>query len=119
VINHAYSAVGEYRVSLNVTKYGLWNTTAATIIVTFVTDLNRNGQVNILDIFIITKAYGSKPGDENWNTIADLNKDNIINILDVFAVAWDFGKTVPPPLPAARASLLGASQSLQIPLVSC
>jgi len=57
------------------------------------TDLNKDGSVNILDIFIIAKAFGSKPGDANWNAIADLNKDNIVKILDVFAVAWDFGKT--------------------------
>jgi hypothetical protein len=93
-ISHAYSEVGKYPVSLNVTRYGLWNTTEKTITVTFATDLNRDKKVNILDIFTISEAYGSKPGDENWNTIADLNKDNVINILDVFAVAWDFGKTV-------------------------
>jgi hypothetical protein len=58
------------------------------------TDLNKDGSVNILDIFIIAKAFGSKPGDPNWNAVADLNKDNVTNILDVFAVARDYGKTV-------------------------
>jgi hypothetical protein len=58
------------------------------------TDLNKDGKVNILDIFIVAQAFGSKPGDQNWNQTADLNKDGSMNILDMFAVAWDFGKTV-------------------------
>jgi hypothetical protein len=57
-------------------------------------DINFDGTVNILDIFIVANAFGSKPGDENWNATADLNKDGTVNILDIFAVAWDFGKTV-------------------------
>ena len=59
-----------------------------------VADLDKNGQINILDIFIVARAYGSKPGDPNWNAVADLNKDNVINILDIFIIAWDYGKTV-------------------------
>jgi hypothetical protein len=64
------------------------------ITVTPLGDLNLDGTVNILDIFIVANAFGSKPEDPNWNSIADLNKDNVVNILDIFAVAWDFGKTV-------------------------
>lgn len=58
------------------------------------TDLNEDGKINILDIFLVAKAFGSILGDGNWNQIADLNKDNVIDILDVFAVAWDFGKSI-------------------------
>ena len=60
----------------------------------YLNDLNGDGTINILDIFPVAMAFGSKPGDENWNQIADLNKDGTVNILDIFAVAWDFGKTV-------------------------
>jgi hypothetical protein len=56
-------------------------------------DVNEDGTVNILDIFLVAKAFNSKPGDENWKAVADLNNDNIINILDVFAIAKEFGKT--------------------------
>jgi len=38
-------------------------------------------------------AFGSKPGDENWNIIADLVKDEVIDIRDVTIVALEFGKT--------------------------
>jgi hypothetical protein len=30
---------------------------------------------NILDIFIVANAFGSKPEDPNWNATADLNED--------------------------------------------
>jgi endoglucanase len=61
---------------------------------TLETDLNKDGTVNILDIFIVTKAFGSKVGDANWSEVADLNNDGIVDILDIFAIARDYGKTV-------------------------
>jgi len=59
-----------------------------------VSDLNRDGIVNILDISIVAMAFGSTPGDTNWNVIADLNNDEIVNILDISTIAKDYGKTV-------------------------
>jgi parallel beta-helix repeat protein len=60
----------------------------------FEADLNKDGAVNILDIFIVATAYGSKPGDPNWNAITDLDNNGAINILDIFIIARDYGKTV-------------------------
>jgi hypothetical protein len=94
-IDHAYGREGRYTVEFNVTDvYGLWNVTSYNVTVTFTADLNRDCTVNILDVFAVAMAFGSKSGDANWNAVADLNKDNVINILDVFAVANDYGKTV-------------------------
>jgi subtilase family serine protease len=56
------------------------------------TDLNADGEVNILDIAIVARAYGTKPGDPKWNPIADQNNDGIINIIDIATVARDYGK---------------------------
>jgi hypothetical protein len=66
------------------------------------TDLNKDGRVNILDIAIVAKAFGShgpdipNPGDppsKNWNATADMDKNGWINIIDVATVARDYGKT--------------------------
>lgn len=54
-------------------------------------DLNFDGSVDILDILIVAKAFGAKPGDPNWNPIADVNKDNIVDIFDLVVVATHFG----------------------------
>jgi hypothetical protein len=62
-------------------------------IMPYSTDLNRDGVVDILDIFIIAQAFGGKPGDYNWNPVSDLNKDGIVDILDIFAMAQEYGKT--------------------------
>lgn len=61
---------------------------------TFGADLNRDETVNILDISIVAMAFGTEPGDEQWNEIADLNNDQIVNVLDISTVAMDFGRTV-------------------------
>ena len=57
-------------------------------------DQNEDGKINILDIFAVAMAFGSKPGDPNWNIEADPDNNGEINILDIFAAAWNFGKTV-------------------------
>jgi hypothetical protein len=58
-----------------------------------VTDLNKDGRVNIQDITIVAVAFGSRPGDADWNAIADLDKNGVVNIVDITMVAKDYGKT--------------------------
>jgi len=57
-------------------------------------DVNGDGMVDIFDVVLIAIAFGSKPGDDNWNAIADLNNDGIVDIFDVVLLAQNFGKTV-------------------------
>jgi hypothetical protein len=56
------------------------------------TDINRDGDVSILDIAIVAKAYGSYPTHHGWNPKADLDGNNKVDILDIAAVAKDYGK---------------------------
>jgi len=56
-------------------------------------DVNRDGTVNILDVLIAVVAFGSQPGDPNWNPDADLDGNWIINILDMVIIGVNFGKT--------------------------
>ena len=56
-------------------------------------DLNDDGIVDIYDVVTMAIAFGSKPGDPNWNANADLVSDNIIDIYDVVTLASNFGKT--------------------------
>jgi len=55
-------------------------------------DINGDGMVNIFDLYLVAKVFGSKFGDENWNAAADLNNDGAINIFDITMVARKFGK---------------------------
>jgi len=46
-------------------------------------DVNRDGLIDILDVELIQEAWGSTPGDPNWNPDADLNQDGIVNMNDM------------------------------------
>jgi parallel beta-helix repeat protein len=54
-------------------------------------DINNDGTVNIIDVAIVARAFGCKPGDSNWNPAADMDINEIINIIDVAKVAKDYG----------------------------
>jgi hypothetical protein len=54
-------------------------------------DLNGDGVVDIRDIAIVSKAFGSEPGDPNWNPIADVNEDGKVDMRDVALVARYYG----------------------------
>jgi hypothetical protein len=56
-------------------------------------DLNGDGLVDVKDIAMVGKAFGSCPSDANWMTQADMNQDSRIDIRDVALIAKNFGKT--------------------------
>jgi hypothetical protein len=58
-------------------------------------DINGDGKVNISDLAIIAKAYGSRPGGVNWNAAADLNLDGKIDIRDMRLAARNYGQHYP------------------------
>ena len=78
------------------TVYASYYQTLATTkfdVVWLLTDIDRNGKVDILDIATAAKAYGSYPGHPRWNPKADLDGNNKIDIIDIAKVAKDYGKT--------------------------
>jgi hypothetical protein len=56
-------------------------------------DINGDGIVDIKDIVLLTKAFGSQPGHPRWNPDADLNNDGKVSIVDLLLVLKNFGKT--------------------------
>jgi basic membrane lipoprotein Med (substrate-binding protein (PBP1-ABC) superfamily) len=60
------------------------------------TDLNFDGKVDIKDIFVMAKAFGSYPGHARWDTMADVTGDNKVDIRDIYNAARSFGKTFTP-----------------------
>ena len=66
--------------------------TVFTIVMLILGDLNGDGIVDIVDVVTCALAFGSKPGDPNWNPVADLNNDGIIDIVDLVIIGIDFGK---------------------------
>jgi hypothetical protein len=59
-------------------------------------DINGDGAVNYYDAILAGTAFGTKPGDPNWNPNADLNCDNFVNYLDVIILGRNFGAVCTP-----------------------
>jgi len=45
-----------------------------------------------MDLYTLAKAYGSEPGDLNWNEKADLNCDNKVDYKDLYILAKHYGQ---------------------------
>jgi hypothetical protein len=58
-------------------------------------DVNGDRYVNIEDVVIVCAAFGSHPGDDNWDQNADLNNDAEINIKDIVLISIHFGAKYP------------------------
>jgi hypothetical protein len=61
---------------------------------TLQSDVNNDGVVNSLDLVCVKEAYGSKPGDANWNASADVNRSLIINASDLHKLGKDYGLSI-------------------------
>jgi len=57
-------------------------------------DINGDDIVDMYDALLAAKAFGSRPGDENWNPNCDLNGDNVIDIFDLLKLAGNFGRRI-------------------------
>jgi len=57
-------------------------------------DLNGDGKVDLIDVFVAVAAFASYPGHERWNPQADINDDGKIDITDIARIASKFGSHV-------------------------
>ncbi|HEY9061037.1 MAG TPA: dockerin type I domain-containing protein [Pseudobacteroides sp.] len=56
-------------------------------------DINKDGSVNMADVVLIAKVFGSIKGDVGFDAKCDLNYDNTINMSDIVKLALKFGYT--------------------------
>jgi peptide/nickel transport system substrate-binding protein len=54
-------------------------------------DTNIDQTVNFKDAIILGAAFGSKPGDLNWDLRADIKRDGVVNYLDAIKLGAFFG----------------------------
>lgn len=62
------------------------------ILIILLGDVKIDCIINIFDLASVGLAYGSQPGDANWNVNADLTGDGLINIFDLATVGLNYGK---------------------------
>jgi hypothetical protein len=53
-------------------------------------DADGSNLIDISDAGIIGSAYGSSPGDTNWDASADINGDGTVNILDLALMGGNY-----------------------------
>ena len=46
-------------------------------------DMDVDGDVDLSDLQLLLAAYGSQPGDANWDAVCDINGDEIVNLSDL------------------------------------
>jgi len=99
-IGHIYTLEGSYFVTLTVTDSGgHQNTTLpqevrVTTAPPLIGDVNGDGKVDIKDLVLLIKAYGSYPGSPKWNPNADINNDNKVDIKDLVLLIKHYGEHV-------------------------
>jgi hypothetical protein len=69
--------------------------TDGTVLVTIAGDLDGDFGVTHVDFVILANAYGSRPGDPNWNPNADLDNNGVIGLTDLVTLAIHYGQHYP------------------------
>ena len=64
-------------------------------------DVNRDGQVSVLDLILISRQLGKRV---SAGSPVDLNSDGVVSILDLILAAQNLGKTTTPAAPAIEAA---------------
>jgi hypothetical protein len=55
-------------------------------------DVNRDRKVSLSDLVLLALAYGSKPGDSNWNLNADIDSNGAVDLPDLTILAQHYGQ---------------------------
>jgi hypothetical protein len=62
------------------------------MVLSLLEDIDRNNEVDFTDINLVRSAYGSFPGDSNWNERADIDKNGSIDFADLNMVRAAYGE---------------------------
>lgn|GEM_PF-1776280 len=84
-LNYTLTAVATIPTGSNTLSNG-------TLAVRLMGDVNGDGRINVKDIALVARAFGSTPTSPNWNPAADLNGDGVVNMKDIAIVARNFGQ---------------------------
>ena len=97
---HNFTQPANYTVTLTITdSVGRTNVISKTIQVFNVTehpwDVNGDGKVDMIDLWLVSKAYGSLPGSPRWDPRCDVNGDGKVDMIDLWLVSKHYGEEYP------------------------
>ncbi len=70
------------------------NSSYRTLNVLLAGDLDKSTCITIIDAGMMGRAFGTMPGNPNWNPDADLDTNGIITIIDFSILTGKFGKCI-------------------------
>ncbi len=68
------------------------NTLSGNITVRLIGDVNGDGKVDLRDLALAARAFGSTQTSPNWNPATDINGDGVVNMKDLTLIARYFGQ---------------------------
>jgi PKD repeat protein len=94
-IQHKFTQPGNYSVQLAIMDV-VGRTSSVSEIVQVMNrtnpyDIDGNGKVDMKDVAIVAKAFGSTPGSPSWDPRADLDGNGKVDMKDIGAVAKAYG----------------------------
>jgi hypothetical protein len=57
-------------------------------------DFNKDGDVNLGDLIILASAFGTSPGNPQWNPVCDLDGDGAVGLYELGVLSMNYGKTI-------------------------
>jgi hypothetical protein len=90
--NYTENLIGDYNIVCGKIP---WEMDYVRLTYTIFGDINGDGKVDIKDVAIASRAFGSYPGHPHWNPVGDINYDLKVDIKDVAAVSKQYGKIDP------------------------
>lgn len=91
-IHYKPYSTGNYTIVATAQYIGSYAIQSKKIGVSIAGDINGDGSVNLQDLVLLAKAYGSKPGEPNWNPKADLDGNGTVGLSDLVILAKNYGK---------------------------
>jgi len=67
--------------------------TGGTVKIKIIGDVNGDNKVNLDDWIAFDAAWGTHPGDQNWNPQADINGDGVVDNADGVLIAQNYRNT--------------------------
>jgi hypothetical protein len=67
--------------------------TDGTVKVKLMGDVDGSGTVDMMDLIIILRAFGARPGHPRWDPNSDLEQNNRIDLTDIMRVLLNLGKS--------------------------
>jgi outer membrane protein assembly factor BamB len=95
--------------------------TDGNVTVTTSGDINGDQNVNLVDLILLSTAYGATPADPNWNPEADINTDLIVDVIDLKILGknyWQSTVTMKDPYDIFAAHNASCSHEMLVGLVS-